>query len=418
MPSVTEYSIARFGSQRVLLLVRDRRLRSHLQREFELAGCEVVAQAELLPRKHLQQSSFDVIVVEAALCSGGSGPEALGALREGLPAAQKVLLIGPAEGALADEARRLGFTVLARPTRDDAYPDFVRQALGRSARDSAAVPVEMDFDFLFRPGATPARHPAAAAPVEAVPVSRRLDFLLQQPEGTRGRRARSGLTALAVHALVLGLALLVPFVYPETLRLRDMASTLVVAPPPPPPPPPPAQAAARPRRVRPKLKSLARTLMAPAVIPKQVAEVVDAPDMEIEDGLDTLGVPGGVPGGQPGGVLGSLLASALPPPVELPAPALQKPLRVGGQVREPRIVRHVNPVYPPIARTARIEGQVRIDATIDTNGRIVEMRVLHGHPLLAKAAVEAVRQWVYEPTYLNNRPMPVLIVITVTFRLS
>jgi protein TonB len=120
---------------------------------------------------------------------------------------------------------------------------------------------------------------------------------------------------------------------------------------------------------------------------------------------------GGVLGGVIGGVLGSVPQAA--PPRPMPT----APVRVGGRIREPRLIRRVEPVYPTIARNSRIQGDVRIDAIIDADGRISEVKVLSGHPLLVKPAVEAVSQWVYEPTYLNEQPIPVVLEVTVRFRL-
>jgi len=91
---------------------------------------------------------------------------------------------------------------------------------------------------------------------------------------------------------------------------------------------------------------------------------------------------------------------------------------VGGKLRPPRLLQRVEPVYPTIAKQARISGDVRIDAIIDTEGNVVDMQVLSGHPLLVQAALGAVSQWRYEPTYLNEQPVPVVLVVTVTFRLQ
>ena len=78
----------------------------------------------------------------------------------------------------------------------------------------------------------------------------------------------------------------------------------------------------------------------------------------------------------------------------------------------------MEPVYPPLARAARISGAVELTGVIATDGRIRELRVVSGHPLLAKAALEAVRQWVYEPTVLNGEPVEVIAPITVHFQLN
>ncbi len=102
-------------------------------------------------------------------------------------------------------------------------------------------------------------------------------------------------------------------------------------------------------------------------------------------------------------------ASSLTPPA---------PVRVGGNIREPRKVRHVNPVYPEIAKQARVQGLVILECVITAEGNVGQVTVLRGIPLLDQAAVEAVRQWRYTPTLLEGRPVPVIMTVTVNFRLS
>jgi periplasmic protein TonB len=87
-------------------------------------------------------------------------------------------------------------------------------------------------------------------------------------------------------------------------------------------------------------------------------------------------------------------------------------------VHPARLLHRVEPIYPPMARTARISGTVELTGVIATDGRIRELRVSSGHPFLAQAALEAVRQWVYEPTVLNGEPVEVIAPITVHFRLN
>jgi len=100
------------------------------------------------------------------------------------------------------------------------------------------------------------------------------------------------------------------------------------------------------------------------------------------------------------------------------APGPAQPVRVGGSIRQPTIVRRVNPVYPGIARSARVQGIVILEATVNTKGRVTDVRVLRGVPLLDEAAIEAVRQWEYTPTLMNGVPVPVIMTVTVTFKLS
>jgi protein TonB len=93
-------------------------------------------------------------------------------------------------------------------------------------------------------------------------------------------------------------------------------------------------------------------------------------------------------------------------------------VRVGGRVKAPRKIYAPAPNYPALARQARIEGTVVIDAVIDVSGNVVEAKVVSGHPLLLAAALEAVRQWKFEPTYLNEQPVPVALLVTVEFHLQ
>jgi periplasmic protein TonB len=96
---------------------------------------------------------------------------------------------------------------------------------------------------------------------------------------------------------------------------------------------------------------------------------------------------------------------------------VERAVRVGGNIAAPRKLRNVQPVYPQIAQSARVQGVVIIEATIDTRGRITDTRVLRSIPLLDQAALDAVRQWEYEPTLLNGVPVPVIMTVTVKFSL-
>ena len=95
-----------------------------------------------------------------------------------------------------------------------------------------------------------------------------------------------------------------------------------------------------------------------------------------------------------------------------------RPLRVGGQIRPPAKLRHVTPEYPDLAKRAGIRGAVVLECLIDASGRIADVRVLSGHPLLAPAAVSAVSRWLYTPTLLNGGAVPVLLTVTVRFDLG
>ena len=84
----------------------------------------------------------------------------------------------------------------------------------------------------------------------------------------------------------------------------------------------------------------------------------------------------------------------------------------------PTKVKHVNPVYPPAAQQARVTGVVILEARIETDGRIINARVLRSIPLLDEAALDAVTQWEFTPTVLNGNPIPVLMTMTIQFSLQ
>ena len=167
-------------------------------------------------------------------------------------------------------------------------------------------------------------------------------------------------------------------------------------------------------------------LMAPKVVPKEVAQIKEEelpPPSSSVAGV-VGGVPGGVAGGAPGGVLGGIIGSvpsAAPPPPpkkEEVKPVTPQRIKVGGNVQSAKLVRQPRPVYPPLAKQARISGVVKLSAIISKDGSIQHLEVISGHPLLVPAALEAVKQWVYQPTLLNGEPVEVQTQIDVNFTLS
>lgn len=230
--------------------------------------------------------------------------------------------------------------------------------------------------------------------------------------------------------LLIGVAIIIPMIYFDALPQTQLTSFLVAPPPPPPPPPPPAAAVqVKVVKVIPRQFDAGR-LMAPKAIPKDIATIKEEELPPPSSGALGVvgGVPGGVAGGTPGGVLGGILGSvpsAAPPPppppvkkVEEVKPATPQRIRVGGNVQQARLVRQPRPVYPPLAKQARIQGVVKLNAIISRDGTIMNLSVLSGHPLLVPAAMEAVKQWVYQPTLLNGEPVEVVTQIDVNFTLS
>jgi protein TonB len=119
-----------------------------------------------------------------------------------------------------------------------------------------------------------------------------------------------------------------------------------------------------------------------------------------------------VPGGVVGGVVGGL------PPAPPPPSPRRKVVRVGGHIVAPEMIRRVDPAYPDLAREARVEGIVILEARVDTRGRVADVKVLRGHPLLDEPALAAVRQWRYRPLLLNGEPTEFVLTVTVMFRLK
>lgn len=221
----------------------------------------------------------------------------------------------------------------------------------------------------------------------------------------------------------IGILILIPLIYTDTLPRATLTSFLVAPPPPPPPPPPPA-ATPPPKVVKIIPRQFdANKLMAPKKIPKEIAMIKEEELPPPGAGGVVGGVPGGVPGGTAGGVIGGIIGSvpsAAPPPPPPPPPKPQTPsrIRVGGQVQAANLIKKVIPVYPPLAKQARIQGTVRFTAIIGKDGTIQNLQLVSGHPLLVPAATQAVKQWVYRPTLLNNEPVEVITQIDVNFTLS
>lgn len=233
-------------------------------------------------------------------------------------------------------------------------------------------------------------------------------------------KTKTGLTVFistVFQTLLLGVMILIPLIYTEALP-KAMLTTFLVAPPPPPPPPP--AAAPMQKVVRPMAKLMqSGKLQAPTAIPKQVTMLKEE-DMPPDMGAVGVvgGVPGGIPGGQAGGVLGGIIGgvvgSNLPPPPK----AAPSRVRVGGNVQQARLINMVRPVYPPLAKQARIQGTVRLQAIIAKDGSVIQLEVLGGHPLLVQSALDAVRQWRYQPTLLNGEPVEVVTTVDVVFTLG
>jgi protein TonB len=231
-------------------------------------------------------------------------------------------------------------------------------------------------------------------------------------------KTKRGLTTTISVIFQIGLLMvmiLIPLIFTEALPKQQLM-TFLVAPPPPPPPPPPAAA---PVKIVKQIQTdiVNGQLRTPTKIPEKVQMIKEeeAPPPAMASTGVVGGVPGGVPGGSMGGVMGSILSST---PVAVPKVATPQRVRVSQGVSAGLLVRKVNPNYPPLARQARIQGQVLLQAEISKDGSIQNLRLISGHPMLAPAAIEAVKQWKYKPYLLNGEPVEVETQVQVNFTLS
>lgn len=241
------------------------------------------------------------------------------------------------------------------------------------------------------------------------------EMVISSPNPKKTNKPWTVAVSMIFQVAFLGILILIPLIYTEALPKTMMATMLTAPPPPPPPPPPPA--AVQVVHVKPQAHLMdAGKLVAPKVIPKEVKIIKEEAEPDVSVGMPG-GVPGGVAGGSMGGVLGGVIGGmgGAPPP---PRPHQTGPLRVGGNVQAARIINRVQPSYPPLARQTRISGTVRLHAIISKDGTIRELEVINGHPLLQQAALDAVRQWRYQPTLLNGEPVEVDTTIDVIFSLN
>jgi len=241
------------------------------------------------------------------------------------------------------------------------------------------------------------------------------DSLIESGGRLKTKRGWTSALAFVIEIMILIVLVLIPLVFTEALP-RTQLMTFLVAPPPPPPPPPPAAAPVKVVKVI-QTDIVNGQLRTPTKIPQKVQMIKEdeAPPPVMSNAGVLGGVPGGVPGGSMGGVIGSVLSAT---PVAVPKVATPQRVRVSSGVSQGLLVRKVQPNYPPLARQARIQGVVLLQATISKEGNIENLQLLQGHPMLAPAAIEAVKQWKYRPYLLNGEPVEVETQVQVNFSLS
>jgi protein TonB len=241
------------------------------------------------------------------------------------------------------------------------------------------------------------------------------DSLLESGGRLKTKRGRTTTFAIILEVGLIGLMVLMPLIFTEALPKQQLM-TFLVAPPPPPPPPPPAAA---PVKVVKQIQTdiVNGELRTPTKIPQKVQMIKEeeAPPPAMASSGVVGGVPGGIPGGQMGGVIGGIISST---PVAVPKVATPQRVRVSAGVTQGLKIKDAKPVYPPLARQARIQGQVLLRAVIGKDGSIINLQLVSGHPMLVQSALDAVKQWRYKPYLLNGEPVEVDTEILVNFTLS
>lgn len=217
--------------------------------------------------------------------------------------------------------------------------------------------------------------------------------------GSKWMKAASFLLHVAIVLVILILPITAAFDLPGVYTSLPPVVLATVSRIPPPP--------AMPREVS-STPVIAQTV--PLEAPQGVQPEVEPPQAAVSP----LGVPGGISTDANLPAIGFINNSTLsvPPPPETPAPR-----RVGGDIRQPERVTYKAPQYPAAAQAARIEGTVVLEAVINAQGLVQDVRVTRSVPLLDRAALEAVQQWRYTPTRLNGVAIPIIMLVTVTFTL-
>jgi protein TonB len=250
----------------------------------------------------------------------------------------------------------------------------------------------------------------AGAPQAARAIVRSSPLLLQSlalvtRRKEAGRSGRPFTVSVLLHVALAFLVVLAPLLTYDTVPAQDVSGfftePLAIAAPPPPPPSAPSVH---------KMRHAAPRSTAPGFLaPLDVTSPIEPDALDLGPAGGEGGVDGGVPDGLVGAIVGGL------PPSAPPAPA--RVVRISSYAA-PRLVRKVAPIYPDLALNARVSGVVLVEADVDTRGSVTMVRVQSGHPLLEAAAVEAVRQWRYQPLLLNGEPTAFIVTVSITFTLN
>jgi protein TonB len=221
-----------------------------------------------------------------------------------------------------------------------------------------------------------------------------------------------------INGSLLLLLILLPLIYPEALPKAAMQMALVAPPPPPPPPPPPAPPEViHVAPVHVKSEMMNNQLTAPTRIPHDI-KIVAEKEQPPSSGFGVAGMEG-LAGGAPGGVIGGIFGGkGAAPIVKVKPPEPPRKINISAGVAVGNLVQKTQPIYPPIAKAARVSGTVVLQATISKTGTIENLRVMSGPAMLQQSALDAVKTWRYRPYLLNNDPVEVETTVNVIFTLG
>src|ERR1700676_363760 len=240
------------------------------------------------------------------------------------------------------------------------------------------------------------------------------DSLIESGNKLKTKRLGTTILSFLLQVGLIGVLILIPLIYTDALPKGNLMTFLVAPPPPPPAPPPPAAAAVKVVKIQSEV--INGQLRTPTKIPNKVQMIKEE---EAPPDLGAGGVPGGVPGGIPGGSMGGVMGGILGSTnAAIPQVATPQRGRVSSGVSTGLLIKKVTPNYPQLAKQARIQGSVVLQAEISKEGTIQNLQLISGHPMLAPAAIEAVKQWRYKPYLLNGEPVAVETQVVVNFSLS
>jgi periplasmic protein TonB len=229
------------------------------------------------------------------------------------------------------------------------------------------------------------------------------------------KRPWNFLASAGAELLVVSLALVIPLLYSDHLPLVHWKDVVVGPPPAPPPKPLPVV-----RNSGQTNSTPGRSLPRPFQYnPSHLFSPSDRTPVSI--GVDAPPVIGGIGAGGSSPSIGTFIPNVVAPPPPKPVEtqkAPSAPVPVGGDVQMAKLLKKVIPAYPALAKSVRISGVVHLVGIIGKDGTIRDLQLVSGHPMLARAAIEAVQQWVYKPTLLNGVAVEVIAPIEVNFTLA